>query len=72
MPFAHCICSPNGTGPIRTKQRAAKPAPREKKVKHTPKSVEELDMELDAFMKDDDVPTAAAGAASAEDVEMKA
>lgn len=70
MPFAHCIRSPNGAGPVRTKQRAAKPAPREKKVKYTPKSVEELDMELDAFMKDDAVPAAAA--ASAEDVEMKA
>ena len=43
-----------------------------------PKSAEELDMELDAFMKDDSAPAAApvsaaapAAIAQSEDVEMK-
>ncbi|KAI0346142.1 hypothetical protein BDW22DRAFT_1352145 [Trametopsis cervina] len=63
----------NGAGPIRNKNRggAARPAPREpKKSKNTPKSAADLDMELDAFMKDDE-PKAAA-AAPTEDVEMAA
>lgn len=67
--------STNGTGPIRTKARGErKPAPREKKAKQQPKSAEELDMELDAFMKDDTAPSAAsngAAVATTEDVEMK-
>ena len=70
-----CYCRNNGVGPIRSKPRGGKPAPKEKKAKATPKSAEELDMELDAFMKDDVAPAAAApGSTSAptEDVEMKA
>ena len=68
LSYFSCYCSrSNGAGPIRSKQRG-KPAPREKKVKQTPKSAEELDKELDAFMKDDTAP----GPAQTEDVEMKA
>ncbi|THH00971.1 hypothetical protein EW026_g1634 [Hermanssonia centrifuga] len=42
----------NGPGPIRNKGRSARGgrAPREPKK---PKTAEELDMELDTFMKDD-------------------
>lgn len=49
-------------------------APREKKAKSQPKSAQELDMELDAFMKDDAAPAAAPAPAAVqtEDVEMKA
>lgn len=58
----------NGTGPIRTQRGSNKPAP--KKVKQTAKSAAELDMELDAFMKDDTAPAQPAPAAQVEDVEM--
>ncbi|EKM58049.1 uncharacterized protein PHACADRAFT_206888 [Phanerochaete carnosa HHB-10118-sp] len=62
--------STNGTGPIRTKRgdRDRKPAPREKKAKAQPKSAEQLDMELDAFMQDE---TPSNAAPATEDVEMK-
>ncbi|PCH35308.1 hypothetical protein WOLCODRAFT_139847 [Wolfiporia cocos MD-104 SS10] len=53
----------NGLGPVRTKARAPR-------VPKKPKTAEELDMELDAFMKDD-VPAGAPAAAQADkDVEM--
>ena len=45
--------SPAGPGPIRNKPRAPKAARAPKK----PKTAEELDSELDAFMKDDTQPT---------------
>ncbi|GJE96555.1 RNA-binding domain-containing protein [Phanerochaete sordida] len=66
--------STNGAGPVRTKRGDRKPAaPREKKARAQPKSAHDLDAELDAFMKDDSVPAAAAEAAvlAGEDVEMK-
>ena len=45
------VISTNGAGPIRTKQRGGKPGvPKVKKVKQTPKSAEDLDKELDAFI----------------------
>ncbi|KAF7795665.1 hypothetical protein EIP86_006830 [Pleurotus ostreatoroseus] len=45
--------TPAGPGPIRNKPRAPKAARAPKK----PKTAEELDSELDAFMKDDTQPT---------------
>ncbi|KAJ3559390.1 hypothetical protein NM688_g378 [Phlebia brevispora] len=53
-----------GLGPVRTKGRGAR-APREPKK---PKTAQELDMELDAFMKDDAKPATAQN--QTEDVEM--
>ena len=70
-PFLYCgirpltllfvFCSSSGPGPVRTKARPT----REKKK---PKTMDELDSELDAFMKEDAPATAPAQAAG--DVEM--
>ncbi|TCD66572.1 hypothetical protein EIP91_001240 [Steccherinum ochraceum] len=60
----------NGPGPVRTK------APRQPKEKKKPKTMQELDSELEAFMKDDNAVTvqpaapATAPAPAAGDVEM--
>ena len=61
--------SSTGPGPIRTKRRGAK-GPRESKK---PKTAEELDKELDAFMKDEMKPngdTSTTENQNGEDVEM--
>ncbi|KAI0090132.1 hypothetical protein BDY19DRAFT_938639 [Irpex rosettiformis] len=62
-----------GAGPIRNKGHGgARPAKEPKKPKNTPKTAEELDMELDAFMKDDSKPATVqpVQAAQVEDVDM--
>ena len=71
LPFYTCrnslilLLSPAGPGPIRNKPRAPK-APRAAKK---PKTAEELDSELDAFMKDD-TKSAPAVPGHAGDIEM--
>ena len=62
-------------GPVRTKARGGAPSTRASR-REKPKTMEELDQELEAFMNDDVTPTpppaaSKAGAATAEgDVEM--
>ena len=61
-------------GPVRTKAPrggapGARPARRAAPPK--PKTAEELDKELDAFMKDDVAPAPAPAAVQSDDVEMK-
>ncbi len=72
------LCRRGTVGPVRTKARAGAAGARPKRAAPAkPKTAEELDKELDAFMKDDITAqpsatpaVALAATASTEDVEM--